>query len=41
MTYAYYQSHFEAAPVTGRKRFIAFTDNQLKTIFDVEAQEVE
>lgn len=40
LTYAYYQSHIEAAPITGRKRFIALTDSQLNAIVEVQAEEL-
>ena len=33
----YYQSHIEETPITGRRRFIAFTHEQIRKIANEEA----
>lgn len=36
----YYWSHIQEAPITGRRRFIAFTDNQFQRVMKIEAEQV-
>ena len=38
--YAFYWTHLQVAPITGRERFIAFTDKQFTKVMEFEAQQV-
>ncbi|XP_063437404.1 metalloendopeptidase OMA1, mitochondrial-like [Mytilus trossulus] len=37
----YYWSHIQEAPITGRRRFIAFTDNQFQRVMKIEAEQLQ